>query len=514
MQFSKLLIGGAFFLYSLAFAQVQIRRGSTRDLLGTQRSTPEQSSPQMSIPVQNQTETIVIDERSLQGCRATGSSDEECYEYFRRAAQTPSPTTTEQTSNSEAIDCGPTAVSTGSQCVIKEEYCKTCSGADCENVCSVNKESATNGGVKCKPGEQLNATKDGCEPITDEKKKEETASSSDMCSQAVEAVKTDCDSTSKSWMKEANSMATQLKQASGTSASVCSGIGAASAATQSSLAYFSVTCNESYKSCRTSCAAQPESLKICESMGVKGKEAQQQAAVAMREVMTGVQQCQAAFGGQNDPCAISPTSIACKGYQTLTGPNAQPVQNNALMNTNPQGLEHQGAGGDGGVTAGSKGYGGDDFDSGEDGFSPHASAAGAEIGGSKGGGGIGSGSGGSAATGGTGGAGGGAGGNGEEGGTKILSGFFGGGGGGGSGGFGSRLGRGLKGLFGMDEEKMAQKEKTPDLRQFMPGGMQDPRKHRGIAGEFIGKDGMSGPHANIWALINNRYQHKRPTLLP
>lgn len=53
---------------------------------------------------------------------------------------------------------------------------------------------------------------------------------------------------------------------------------------------------------------------------------------------------------------------------------------------------------------------------------------------------------------------------------------------------------------------------SPDLRQFLPGGMQDP-KSRKLAGDSS-PHGISGPHSNIWKNIQNRYRIISPTLMP
>lgn len=53
-------------------------------------------------------------------------------------------------------------------------------------------------------------------------------------------------------------------------------------------------------------------------------------------------------------------------------------------------------------------------------------------------------------------------------------------------------------------------QQRPDLRQFLPGGKQDP--HRGIAGT-TGPDGITGPNTNIWEKVQNRYRNITPSLL-
>jgi hypothetical protein len=98
-------------------------------------------------------------------------------------------------------------------------------------------------------------------------------------------------------------------------------------------------------------------------------------------------------------------------------------------------------------------------------------------------------------------------------GAQVNSGYYGGGGsGGGWGGSGSGdgEGRGEGGLWNRISNKISGKG-GPDLRQFLPGGANDPR--RGIAGAS-GPDGITGPHSNIWQKIQNRYQVVSPSLIP
>ncbi|MBO9665305.1 MAG: hypothetical protein J7501_00640 [Bdellovibrio sp.] len=103
----------------------------------------------------------------------------------------------------------------------------------------------------------------------------------------------------------------------------------------------------------------------------------------------------------------------------------------------------------------------------------------------------------------------------EEGGAghQVNSGYYGGGGGSGGGWGGSgdgEGGRGEGGLWSRISDKLSGKS-GPDLRQFLPGGANDPR--RGIAGAS-GPDGITGPHSNIWQKIQNRYQVVSPSLIP
>lgn len=111
----------------------------------------------------------------------------------------------------------------------------------------------------------------------------------------------------------------------------------------------------------------------------------------------------------------------------------------------------------------------------------------------------------------------GGGGNSEEGDPQVpgKSGTYGGSGGAGSaygaGGGGSADGsaagrassrNGLNHVYG-----------NPDLRQFLPGGLQDPKlRMQGNSG--VGHDGITGPHSSNWLKIQNRFQILRHTLEP
>lgn len=61
-----------------------------------------------------------------------------------------------------------------------------------------------------------------------------------------------------------------------------------------------------------------------------------------------------------------------------------------------------------------------------------------------------------------------------------------------------------------------QNNSPPNLKDFLPGGIYNRNRHRGIAGETydVGIDGITGPHSNIWMKIKNRYQAITPTLFP
>ncbi|MES3038790.1 MAG: hypothetical protein V4736_12855, partial [Bdellovibrionota bacterium] len=88
----------------------------------------------------------------------------------------------------------------------------------------------------------------------------------------------------------------------------------------------------------------------------------------------------------------------------------------------------------------------------------------------------------------------------------ILAGFFGGGGGGtGGGGPGSKGGGGSGNGSGPGGGAAAG---GPDLKKFMPGGFNDPR--RGIA-STTGKDGLNGRHADLFGIVKHGYYKQLKT---
>lgn len=94
----------------------------------------------------------------------------------------------------------------------------------------------------------------------------------------------------------------------------------------------------------------------------------------------------------------------------------------------------------------------------------------------------------------------------------INGGFY--GGGGGTGGMGMNGSTGSAGYGGSGGSRSGTNAATgkPDLRQFLPGGMNDPR-NRKLAGDSS-PHGISGPHSNIWKNIQNRYRIISPSLMP
>ncbi len=353
------------------------------------------------------------------------------------------------------------------------------------------------------------------------------------CQSAEAQVRSSCDSESKSWLQEINNVmggvmpAIQAQQ--NTKAmmenkkSACGKLVAAESGVKGALATFQIMCANASNNCNKQCDPALVSLpyyrsqletskKACNDKAISAKESYARAAQASQEIMVAVQSCRAMMEIEvtDLPECSKPENINNPGCAVNLG---TPIQVSAAAiqpSTGSGALNHQGALDKTATDMGSdKGFGLDPDDENRE-VTPHKSNPGEEIGGSKGGGNV-------ASSSGTGGGGA----SGRDGGgqpkgliSNILSGFFGGGGGGTGG--GGRSG-GWRALFGggSGSQPTAQAQnKMPDLRQFMPGGAHDPNRHRGIAGQFIGKDGMSGPHSNIWKMINNRYQYKRATLLP
>jgi hypothetical protein len=294
---------------------------------------------------------------------------------------------------------------------------------------------------------------------------------------------------------------------------LCGGIAATSTGAQAAVATYARMCEKATSACFEACkgtdANSVKNLKDCKANGERASDAQAEITRAMLSLKNAVTVCQNNFGDLGNlaqaHCAQDPASC------NFTLPNG--IQTNALMPDQAGGASGGSLAGAGSSSRGAGPGGGlnlddlnDDADKGLGEIKP--SKPGEEIGGSKGGGHVAGGS-----SGGNGGGAGGPGGGKKEGGllTNILSGFWSGGGG---------IGSALKSFFGGDKgdgyagRVAANKKNGPDLRQFLPGGLHDPTKNRGIAGQFIGRDGMSGPHSDIWRNIKNRYQYKRASLNP
>lgn len=131
---------------------------------------------------------------------------------------------------------------------------------------------------------------------------------------------------------------------------------------------------------------------------------------------------------------------------------------------------------------------------------------GANLGGDSGG--AGSGRGGSSS-------GGGGGRPGERAAVSVNSGFY-SGNGGANGGMSGSFGNSYGGIKNSASADNLQNIKDLNLRQFLPGGIHDPK--RGIAGAGLsgatGLDGITGPNSDVWQKIKNRYNVLLPTLIP
>ncbi len=374
--------------------------------------------------------------------------------------------------------------------------------------------------MNCKPNEKF--TESGCVPDPNknagnptpptEEKPEDTVL---LCSEAHAAAMESCNSQSQSWMGNINQVVDMagpaLAQAK-PNATTCSGIAAASVGAKGSLATFAVMCNSASSNCAKACVGTDAQIatmaKECKAKATSAQQAQQRIQSAVQSLQASVATCQAAFGDINGQaqahCQANPSACAINTPGGIAGSAIPADQAGGAMNP---GLNSNGSGGPGGSGTG---FNLNDIGAdGEEGIGQIApSKPGEDIGGAKGGAGV---AGGGSGQGGDGGNG--SGGKKEGLLSNILSGFFGGGGGSGGGGFKSWFGGGNKGDAYFGNQPKAGKG-TPDLRQFLPGGANDPNRHRGIAGQFIGRDGMTGPHSDIWKNINNRYQNKRASLLP
>ena len=341
------------------------------------------------------------------------------------------------------------------------------------------------------------------------------SANANICIEAHAEAADSCNSESKSWMSGLNDVVSTLgTAASQVSQSSCGGIAAAQTGAASSLAAFQLMCNSAMKKCTEACMgstnpADVTALADCKKIGVKAADANKSVASAMLTLKSSVAACQNAFGSMDQQatayCTSNPSACALNPMMQIQGSSAQADQAGAPI----PGFNLDSTGTSGSGTSGLKLSDlGDETDTGIGTINP--SKPGEDPGGNKGGGHVGSSTGGQ----------GGSEGNGRGGAKKegflsnVLSGFFGGGGGSGGGGLFSKLfGNGNKN-DAYASSNSGVKKIGPDLRQFLPGALKDPMRNRGIAGQFIGQDGMAGPHSDIWKNINNRYQYKRASLVP
>lgn len=377
--------------------------------------------------------------------------------------------------------------------------------------------TATGGGSCNDTNQQFDPTTQSCitkktEPSLTQPSPDEP-SPVDLCIAAHESAMSSCDSEKGNWMSGINDVTQKLGSVvNQVNPSTCGGIAAASSGAAASLATFELMCNSATSECVEKCT-DPTQLKLadqCKTNGTKASEARQSVSSAMLTLRGSVTACKNAFGDLNTQaqahCATNPA--ACQ----FELPGA--IQAKAFQSDQAGGGVTSGLSGDGAKSAQNDRNGGfnlsdlgDDEDRGIGDIKP--SRPGEEIGGGKGGGSV---AGGSA---GQGDGGSGRGGGKREGGllSNILSGFFGSGGGSGGGGWKSFFG-GNKSNDSYDGNRSSNVQGGPDLRKFLPGAVNDPARNRGIAGQFIGRDGMTGPHSNIWLNIKNRYQSKRASLIP
>lgn len=560
MHFLKLLISvGVAFCFSFAFAQ---RRANST--FGSSRNSNQNSSSQTSrapassnqstskINMDDRPSPIQIDESELHN--ATDPYSRGLQQYVNQCVSGDEGKLMHECAMEFRNKCGDGLINIGGNCTSKVNYCRelgcdSVPGSACQAAgCEMSIEDIKLGAIDC--SSKPNTVAYGNECVSQEAACSACQANGGDCSQykcgsenaqdnmaeadanacdvAASKVETDCNDKNQSWLNELNNVAQTIGPAFNPQQSTCGTLAAVDVATKTSLAAFSVMCNNAFDECKVACKPNPmyktnpmyqniaqrmaANLSQCNQTGVSGQKAQQQAVVAAQSLTSAVQTCAQNMGGLDQLAQNH-----CENPANKNSPACQQIKLEGLAingsgigGPNP-GLNHGGIGGAAPGETQGESFGLGSFGEEEDRtVTPHASRPGEEIGGGKGGGNL---------AGGGGGSGGGEAPSGKGRGglsglvSNILSGFFGGGGGGG--GSGSK-GGGWRNLIGGGNNNNGQirKEKGPDLRQFMPGGLKDPNRHRGIAGQFIGRDGMSGPHANIWKLINNRYQHKRASLKP
>lgn len=312
----------------------------------------------------------------------------------------------------------------------------------------------------------------------------------------------------------------------------CSDMGKLSEGSNAAVAAYSAACSSGQSSCSSSCSSAKSKVDSCADKADDSGEAKKALASLddYKALKTSVSQCsalknkvdQAGQAMQNmaqtmkmaQNCATATNGLASAAAADCTNPTFAATNQVCICQANPRSPGCPG-GEMGSSSAANMGIGGIGDGSTAmptnvdlPGLTPDtnlqelkASLAGEDVGGKKGNG---------AAVGGPGafdGAGGARGAGKPEDIPKYgSSGFYGGsasGGGSGSGG-GSPGSRG----YAVGKEAAA-KAGGPDLRQFLPGGKNDPS--RGIAGA-TGPDGITGPNTNIWEKIQNRYRTQTPSL--
>ncbi|MFM6930314.1 MAG: hypothetical protein ACKOX6_17745 [Bdellovibrio sp.] len=377
------------------------------------------------------------------------------------------------------------------------------------------------------------------------------------CANQYTSTSSSCDANKDSGMNKVSSAASQLSLAFGqqSAASIqaaCSGVGQVSTAANAALAGFRLNCSNSIRKCSSSCAAVVDYLKanpMCDPQGAESGAAQaevakcsqfdakigeaNQAIMNIGQTLNNASQCASLTSAGDVPaiCKTNPNLPGCKPAALMDCSNPSMASNKVCICTkNPSdpscSTNIQGASASSSSfsssdpsarlankttsDAGSSDIPGlDPIAQGKAGSTDYSSGA---VSGKQGGGaGI---SGGSGSSGGAGSRSGGYAAGDADKGHSVNAGFYGGSGGGsgfsgsGSGGYGG--GRGYAGSGGLGST--TGQPGAPNLRQFLPGGQNDPR-FRGVAGSS-GPDGITGPHSNIWQKVNNRYRTMVPTLLP
>ena len=372
------------------------------------------------------------------------------------------------------------------------------------------------------------------------------------CANQITSTTSSCDSTQDSGMNNVSNTAGQLTTALGQmSASsiqaACSGVGKISAAANSALAAYRLTCSNSIGNCNDKCsrvvsylkanpscateataAAAQDQVKQCSSFNAKINEANQ-SMMSVAQTLNNASQCAALTSATGDVPEICKTNPNLPGCTTTIADCSNPsMASNKVCICTKNPSDPSCSSGIGTMSMGSTGQNIDPsarlktpnatLDGADTpnlptiaGGSPKDSGPGGAIDGRQGGSAnLGSSSGGSG-----GGSGGGHGGGGDSGesGHGVLAGFY--GGGSGSGSSGGSYGGGGSGSYrsgGGYAGQTAGANGSPNLRQFLPGGQYN-NGQRGVAGAS-GPDGITGPHSNIWQKVNNRYRTMVPTLLP
>lgn len=447
----------------------------------------------------------------ISDCRATGASKSECEQYLRDAQ----PSTGEST-NPEDILNRSYGYKEGSEEPGKGGAFATCGPGETKDSigrCVPTANPSTQQQQAQQSSPQPNAQQQQPNPLMGPPASAAMPSVDiAVCTTAKDDADKECDPSSQSWMKAINQVSTLL--GSQLNQGACSALAAAQAGSAASMSLYTTQCGKAVAACLNECRRSvtssdasiqytaTEAVKACNAKGVTAKQAEQAAARGIQEVGQAVQSCRATFG----------MDLSLGSQAAYVGKSADDILA-GLQQTDQGSLNHQGVEG---ALTGDMNSNLDLSDLVDDrpaGMAAKPRTNGQAPGGQQGSAGLGS-------AGGVGvDASSGKGNNNRRGSTgllsNILSGFF-GGGGGSFGGSGRSSGGGFSSWFGGGGGSSSSQASAnaPDLRQFLPGAVHDPKKDRGIAGRIVSKDGISGPHGNVWRDISNRYQVKRASLLP